>query len=253
MVFILANTGAPGGSVKPARQFWRPAEIFGFCPRITRTNANVGQARCLPVEEHPVSVVSKICENDGKKEFGFSFDTAAQFWFHAHNPKRLGWQFLQRVFYASFLRRIASITPRDSTQNPASLLAAAVWRCGVRDWSATPVLSLYRITTRSLAYERGQPPCRCAMAGRFRRLSTRVDCGGHHQYLANRRPDHWTRRSAYGQPGGGDDSEQQLPREFCRDAGESSICSSGGRAAAPAPLLVLARHGFSGRLWPTVD
>src|SRR6266568_5325447 len=157
--------------------------------------------------------------------------------------KRLGWQFLQRLFYESFLRRITSITQQDSPQDASSLLARSMWLCGVRDWSATRVLSLYWITARALAHERGQPPCRCAMAARFRRLSTRVDCGGHHQYLANRRLDQWTWQGAYGQPSGGDDSEQQLPWEFCPDPGESSVCSSSGRAAAPAPLLVRARHG----------
>jgi len=59
-----------------------------FCPRITRINANVGHATCLPMEEHSARVVSKICDNDGKKRFVFSFDKAAQFCFHVHNPKK---------------------------------------------------------------------------------------------------------------------------------------------------------------------
>jgi len=42
------------------------------------------------MEEHPAGVVSKICGNGGKKEFGFSFDKAAQFWLYPHNPKKAG-------------------------------------------------------------------------------------------------------------------------------------------------------------------
>src|SRR6266699_3278274 len=84
--------------------------------------------------------------------------------------QRHGWQFLQRVFYASFLRRITSITPRDSTQNPASLLARSLWRCGVPDWIATPVLSLCCISARAFIYERERPPRHCAMARGSREL-----------------------------------------------------------------------------------
>src|SRR5437867_2819830 len=40
--------------------------------------------------EHPAGVVSKICGNGGKKEFGFPFDKGAQFCFHPHNPKKAG-------------------------------------------------------------------------------------------------------------------------------------------------------------------
>jgi len=46
----------------------------------------VGQASCLPVEAASCCLVLNLCENDGKKEFGISFDKAAQLCFHFHNP-----------------------------------------------------------------------------------------------------------------------------------------------------------------------
>ena len=61
---------------------------LGFCPRITRIDANGGQSKWPPMEEHPAGVVSKKCENDVKKGFGYSFDKAAHFCFHLHNPKK---------------------------------------------------------------------------------------------------------------------------------------------------------------------
>ena len=89
--------------------------------------------------------------------------------------KRLGRQFLQRLFYESSLRRLTSITQRDSRQNPSSLLARSMWHCGVPDSSAKPVLSLCWISARALIDERGQSACRCGMAARFRELLHELD------------------------------------------------------------------------------
>src|SRR6266404_5125101 len=93
--------------------------------------------------------------------------------------KRLGWQFLQRLVYERFLRRITSIIHQDSTQNPSSFLARSMWDCGEPDWSAAPVLSLCWITVRDFANGHGQSSCRWGMAARLRELPHELEvlCG----------------------------------------------------------------------------
>jgi len=81
---------------------------LGFCPRITRINANVGQASCLPEEAASCCLLPNFCRNDGKKEFGFPSPKPLNSGFMRITRKRLTLEFpLWAAAYEDFLSQIA--------------------------------------------------------------------------------------------------------------------------------------------------